>query len=152
MRLRRGRRKGDAVRSPGERRDTRAQGASPSVAARATRETVRQKLFAYLLERPGGATPRELLKLILHAAGGRPEFGPRFIQTLLAPEPALCGAPATAVGRSGCTTSWRNRWPDCTFVVVDLETTGRGASAPAITRSARPASPAAAWSRSFSSW
>ena len=89
---------------------------------------MRQKLFEYLLERPGGATPRELLELIFTQLGADPEFGPRFIEALLAADPRFV---------------WRaddGRWAitlhdvlarplqDCTFVVVDLETTGLGVS------------------------
>ena len=93
---------------------------------------MRQKLFEYLLERPAGATPRELLDLIFTQPGADPEFGPRFIHTLLAPDARFV---------------WRdndNRWAvrlhdvlaqplsECTFVVVDLETTGMGIGAQGI--------------------
>src|SRR5512140_1791310 len=89
---------------------------------------MRQKLFEYLLERPGGATPRELLDLIFTQPGADPEFGPRFIAALL-------GADSRFVWRAD-----EGRWAitlhdvlarplqDCTFVVVDLETTGLGVS------------------------
>jgi DNA polymerase-3 subunit epsilon len=106
----------------------RRSGGSPSTAPRATPEAVRQKLFDYLLERPGGATPRELLDLVFTQQGADPEFGRRFIQALLAPDPRFVWRAS-----DGC---WAVRLHDvlaqplaaCTFVVVDLETTGLGVS------------------------
>jgi DNA polymerase-3 subunit epsilon len=89
---------------------------------------VRQRLFDYLRERPGGATPRELLDLVFTQPGADPEFGPRFMQTLLAPDPRFVWR-----ARDG---RWALRLHDvlaqplaaCTFVVVDIETTGQGVS------------------------
>ncbi len=40
---------------------------------------MRDKLHAYLLERPAGAAPRELLDLVFTQPGSDPEFGPRFL-------------------------------------------------------------------------
>ena len=44
---------------------------------------MREKLHAYLLECPSGATPGELLDLIFTHPGTDPEFGPRFLSSLL---------------------------------------------------------------------
>jgi len=44
---------------------------------------VRQRLYEYLLERPGGASPRELLDLVFTQPGSDPEFGLRFLRGLL---------------------------------------------------------------------
>lgn len=93
---------------------------------------MREKLYAYLLERPSGATSRELLDLVFTQPGSDPEFGPRFLRGLLATdERFVCREPEG---------TWRVRVHDAlaqplretTFVVCDLETTGMAASAAGI--------------------
>ena len=44
---------------------------------------MRQRLHDYLLERPDGATPVELLSLVFTGQGRDPEFGARFLDVLL---------------------------------------------------------------------
>src|SRR5688572_22104206 len=87
---------------------------------------MRDKLHEYLLQRPGGATPGELLDLIFTRPGSDPEFGPRFLQTML-------GSDTRFVWRHDDGT-WSIRLherlarplADTAFVVIDLETTGVG--------------------------
>jgi DNA polymerase-3 subunit epsilon len=83
---------------------------------------MRQRIYDYLADRPGGAPADELLDLVFTARGRDPEFGPRFISTLLSPDPRF----RLVDGR------WRATINDAlarplaaaNFVVVDLETTG----------------------------
>ncbi len=87
---------------------------------------MRQRLREYLLERPDGATPAELLALVFTGQGRDPEFGPRFLHALLGEDARFAFDPDA--GR------WRARVHDALcrplagqpFVVVDLETTGGG--------------------------
>jgi len=85
---------------------------------------MRQRLHDYLAARPTGASPEELLDLIFTARGRDPEFGPRFLATLLGSDPRFRFD------------SDDRRWRACihdvlvrpldgmSFVVVDLETAG----------------------------
>jgi DNA polymerase III subunit epsilon len=90
---------------------------------------MRDKLHQYLAERPGGASPRELLDLIFTQPGTDPEFGPRFLHTLLAQDQRFVWREEPG--------SWNARQHellarplhDTTFVIVDLETTGGSAAA-----------------------
>jgi DNA polymerase-3 subunit epsilon len=87
---------------------------------------VRQRLLEYLLERPDGATPAELLALVFVGQGRDPEFGTRFLDVLLGADPRFAFDPGAR--------RWRARIHDALcrplagqpFVVVDLETTGGG--------------------------
>jgi len=87
---------------------------------------VRERLLEYLLERPDGATPPELLALVFTGQGRDPEFGVRFLDVLLGGDPRFSFEPESR--------RWRARAHDwlCRpiagqpFVVVDLETTGGG--------------------------
>ena len=89
---------------------------------------MRQKLFEYLLERPAGATPRELLDLIFTQPGADAEFGPRFIRTLLAPDARFVWRADDGRWVLGLHDLLAQPLAACTFVVVDLETTGLGVS------------------------
>lgn len=93
---------------------------------------MRHRLYEYLVERPNGASPRELLDLVFTQPGADPEFGPRFIHTLLAPDARFVWRPDDGrwtvrlhevLARPLCETA---------FVVVDLETTGLTRSADGI--------------------
>jgi len=83
---------------------------------------MRQRIYDYLADRPAGAPAEELLDLVFTARGRDPEFGPRFIATLLAPDPRF----RLVDGRWRATVNDALARPlaDATFVVVDLETTG----------------------------
>jgi len=93
---------------------------------------MRQKLYEYLLERPAGASPRELLDLIFTQPGADPEFGPRFLRTLLAPDPRFVWRATEGCWSVGAHEALARPLSDTTFVVVDLETTGLGTSAAGI--------------------
>jgi DNA polymerase-3 subunit epsilon len=87
---------------------------------------VRQRLLEYLLERPDGAEPTDLLSLVFTGQGRDPEFGTRFLDVLLGGDPRFSFD--VDVRR------WHARAHDVlcrpiagqAFVVVDLETTGGG--------------------------
>ena len=89
---------------------------------------MRERLHEYLVERPAGATPEELLGLVFTARGRDPEFATRFLTTLFGSDPRFRFE--TATGR------WRVRVHDAlvrplaatAFVVFDLETAGGGPS------------------------
>jgi DNA polymerase III subunit epsilon len=85
---------------------------------------MRDKLHAYLLERPSGAPVHELLDLVFTQPGADQEFGPRFLRTLLERDPRF--AFDESAGRWITTAHAASaRDLDATpFVVVDLETTG----------------------------
>jgi DNA polymerase-3 subunit epsilon len=85
---------------------------------------VRQKLYEYLLERPAGAAPRELLDLIFTQPGADPEFGPRFLGALLAADARFVLREADGTWHARVHEVLARRLDDTTFVVVDLETTG----------------------------
>ena len=93
---------------------------------------MRQRLYEYLLERPGGASPRELLDLVFTQPGSDPEFGPRFLRGLLEADQRFVwratdgrwGVPAHHT-RAGTL-------DEATFVVCDVETTGLSARATGI--------------------
>lgn len=90
---------------------------------------MRDKLHEYLLERPGGASPRELLDLVFTQPGADPEFGPRFLHTLLAPDPRFVWRPGDRTWNARLHETLVRPLSDTTFVVVDVETTGGAAAA-----------------------
>ncbi len=85
---------------------------------------MREKLHLYLLDRPAGASPRELLDLVFTQPGADAEFGPRFVRALLADDARFAWSAesgrwvATAHAALACPLS------EASFVVVDLETAG----------------------------
>lgn len=85
---------------------------------------MRDVLHGYLLERPSGASPRELLDLIFTSPRTDLEFGPRFLQTLLGADPRFAFAPDTGRWIATAHAALAQPLADVTFVVVDLETTG----------------------------
>jgi DNA polymerase-3 subunit epsilon len=90
---------------------------------------MRDKLHEYLLERPGGASPRELLDLVFTQPGADPEFGPRFLQALLAPDPRFLWRAGDGTWNARLHETLARPLSDTTFVVVDVETTGGAAAA-----------------------
>jgi DNA polymerase-3 subunit epsilon len=90
---------------------------------------MRDKLHEYLLERPGGASPRELLDLVFTQPGADPEFGPRFLRALLAPDPRFVWRADDGTWNARLHETLARRLSDTTFVVVDLETNGGAAAA-----------------------
>ena len=93
---------------------------------------MRQKLYAYLLERPGGATSRELLDLVFTQPGADPEFGPRFLRGLLASDARFVCREPQGTWHARVHDALAQSLDETTFVVCDLETTGMAASAAGI--------------------
>jgi DNA polymerase-3 subunit epsilon len=93
---------------------------------------VREKLYAYLLERPSGATPRELLDLVFTQPGSDPEFGPRFLRGLLASDARFVCREPEGTWHVRAHAALAQPLSETTFVVCDLETTGMAASAAGI--------------------
>lgn len=93
---------------------------------------MRARIHEYLAERPDGATEAELLAMVFSGGGRDPEFGARFLATLLGGDPRFH---FTADRR------WRARVHDrlarplegTAFVVFDVETTGGSPEDSAIT-------------------
>ena len=85
---------------------------------------MRDKVHRYLMQRPSGATARELLDLIFTRPGADREFGPRFIQALLGGDArfALDGAGERWIATAHAALA--QPLEAATWVVVDLETTG----------------------------
>jgi DNA polymerase III subunit epsilon len=88
------------------------------------RASVREKLFAFLEDRPGGADAGELAALLFNGSGSDPELGPRMIRHLLGADPNFVFDPL-----SGRWSVRKNEWlkiaiGEARYVVVDLETTG----------------------------
>src|SRR3989442_5934525 len=102
--------------------------------------TVRQKLYTYLAQRPGGATSDELLSLLFIPGVGSGvqlrhnlEFGSRFLYSALGADPHFsydpstdrwCATVHTALGQPVCHSQ---------LVVIDVETTGLKPGIAAIT-------------------
>lgn len=91
--------------------------------------TAREKLHAFLRDRPGGADARELTGLLFQGAGSDPELGQRLIHTLVGDDPNFAHDIATGLWSIRETASLRVPLDQADFVVIDLETTG-GAVAP----------------------
>jgi len=85
---------------------------------------MRDKLHAYLLERPAGATPGELLDLIFTQPGADREFGPRFLRILLSDDTRFAFDQPTGRWVATAHAALASPLDDTSFVVVDLETTG----------------------------
>ncbi len=87
---------------------------------------MRQRLHEYLLERPDGATPGELLALVFSGQGRDPEFGTRFLDVLLGADQRFSFDPAARRWHARANDSFARLIAGQAFVVVDLETTGGG--------------------------
>jgi DNA polymerase-3 subunit epsilon len=94
---------------------------------------VRQRLHEYLLERPDGAAPGELLALVFSGQGRDPEFGTRFLDVLLGSDQRFCFDPEARRWHARANDSFARLIAGQTFVVVDLETTGGGPASGGIT-------------------
>ena len=89
---------------------------------------MREKLYAYLLGRPSGATPRELLDLVFTQPGTDAEFGPRFLRGLLGSDARFVCREPEGTWHVRVHDALAQPLGDTTFVVCDLETTGMGVS------------------------
>lgn len=90
----------------------------------AAHATAREKLHAFLRERPGGADVHELAGLLFRGVGSDPELTARLIDGLLGRDPHFHRDVATGLWSIREAASWRVPLNDAPFVVVDLETTG----------------------------
>src|ERR1700722_20013268 len=63
--------------------------ARASAFARMPRATAKEKLLAFLQERPAGADSAELVGLLFKGAGSDPELGARLIHGLIGGDPAF---------------------------------------------------------------
>jgi len=93
---------------------------------------VRQRLYDYLLDRAAGASPRELLDLVFTHPGSDPEFGPRFLHGMLGTDPRFVWRESEGTWHARVHDALAQPIAETTFVVLDLETTGFGASASGI--------------------
>lgn len=101
---------------------------------------MRQKLYDYLAQRPGGATSSELLGLLFSSGvatgqppSSTPEFGGRFLHSALGGDPHFFYDPLADRWHVTAHSSLHQDLPNATFVVVDLETTGLKPGPAAIT-------------------
>jgi DNA polymerase-3 subunit epsilon len=94
---------------------------------------MRQRLYEYLVSRPAGASTEELLDLAFTAQGRDPEFGRRFLDTLLGSDSRFRFDPADGRWRVRLHDALARRLAEVEFVVVDLETAGGPAGAAGIT-------------------
>src|SRR5581483_1777805 len=85
---------------------------------------MRQRLHEYLAGRPAGAAPDELLDLVFTARGRDPEFGIRFLATLLGGDPRFRFDATSGRWRARVHDALARPIAETTFVVVDLETAG----------------------------
>jgi DNA polymerase-3 subunit epsilon len=85
---------------------------------------MRERLHEYLAGRPSGATSAELLDLVFTSQGRDPEFGGRFIATLLGSDPRFRFDPEGRRWRARIHDRTARPLADLSFVVVDLEATG----------------------------
>lgn len=101
---------------------------------------MRQKLYDYLIERPGGATSTELLGLLFAPGPGpvslpvnNPEFGGRFLHSALGTDPHFSYDSSTDRWHVTAHTLLQQPISHSKFIVVDLETTGLKPGTAAIT-------------------
>jgi DNA polymerase-3 subunit epsilon len=101
---------------------------------------MRQKLYDYLGQRPGGATSSELLALLFSsgiASKSLPlrntEFGGRFLHSALGADPHFFYDPLTDRWHVTSHTVLPQDLPSTTFTVIDIETTGLKPGLAAIT-------------------
>lgn len=93
---------------------------------------MKQKLHDYLLQRPSGATPGELLGLIFASPGSDPEPGARFLETLLSDDARFVWRAEEGKWSASDHQALAQPLDEATFIVLDLETTGIGSGASSI--------------------
>src|SRR5206468_601359 len=118
-------RAGTVLRRAARHRDAR-EGARRAHQAQGLLQLLRQRLYEYLTDRPAGATPEELLDLVFAAQGRDPEFGARFLATLLGADPRFRFDAEDGRWRARVHDALARPLADVPFVAVDLETTGDG--------------------------
>lgn len=85
---------------------------------------MRQRLYDFLQSRPEGATPGELLDLIFVGGVRDPDFGRRFLDTLLSGDERFRFEPDRRCWRASIHDVLGRALAETSFVVVDVETTG----------------------------
>jgi DNA polymerase III epsilon subunit-like protein len=92
---------------------------------------VRQRLYEYLIQRPGGATSNELLHLLFSsgfpsplAAGRTPELSSRILNATLGVDQNFSYDSATDRWYVTTYASLQQPHTHTTFTVIDIETTG----------------------------
>lgn len=88
---------------------------------------MRDRLYAYLQDRPDGATVTELLDLLFTQPGRDPEFGPRFLHAFLSPDPRFEWDASLERWRLRRHRVFMQPIREARFTIVDLETTGLNA-------------------------
>jgi DNA polymerase-3 subunit epsilon len=108
--------------------------ATPSASAfdRMPRATAKEKLHAFLEERPAGADAAEMVGLLFKGAGSDPELGARLIHGLIGGDPNFVLDEAAGMWSLRKSVALRIPLDEARFVVVDLETTGGRAAAGSI--------------------
>lgn len=86
--------------------------------------SAREKLYAFLQERPGGADPTELAALLLSGMGSDAEAITRFVEYVLGGDPNFVRDPVSSFWKLAIHSRLQVSLEEATFVVVDLETIG----------------------------
>ena len=86
--------------------------------------SMREAIHEYLLTRRSGAAADELLDLIFTQPASDPEFGPRFLVTLLGGDERFDLDEGRRRWHAAAHRHLAHSLDEATFVVVDLETTG----------------------------
>ncbi|MGA2410319.1 MAG: exonuclease domain-containing protein, partial [Candidatus Binataceae bacterium] len=94
------------------------------LAVAARHGSAKEKLYAFLESRPGGANAAELTGLLFKGAGSDAGLGARLIHGLIGADPNFLYDSATALWSLRKRASLQVPLDDASFVVVDLETTG----------------------------
>jgi DNA polymerase III subunit epsilon len=103
-----------------------------SAFARMPSAGAKEKLYAFLRERPAGADAGELLRLLFNGVESDPELGARLIQGLIGADPNFLFDGTSGLWSLAASASLRIPLDDARFVVVDLETVGGRAAAGSI--------------------
>ncbi|MFN8641640.1 MAG: exonuclease domain-containing protein [Candidatus Binatia bacterium] len=85
---------------------------------------MREKVHRYLMQRPSGATPAELLDLVFTRPGADAELAPRFLRSLLGADGRFAWSEPTGRWIATAHAALAQPLDAATWVVVDLETTG----------------------------
>lgn len=94
---------------------------------------MREVLYRYLLDRPGGAPSHELLDLVFTQPGRDTEFGPHFLRTLLGRDPRFAYRADDDWWVARLNEILAVPLEAARFVVLDIETTGGAADTGGIT-------------------
>ncbi len=94
---------------------------------------MRERLLEYLIERPEGATPADLLALVFVGQGRDPEFGIRFLDVMLGTDTRFTFDPDLRRWRARIHEALVRPLAGQPFVVLDLETAGGGPAQGGIT-------------------